>query len=73
MADCEHLLGCPFFNDVIPNMPVTAQHLKDIYCTARPDTCARYIVRQALGKDQVPLDLFPEELTKAVTIIKLRK
>lgn len=73
MANCENLLGCPFFNDAIPNMPITAQYLKNTYCTEHPDMCARYIVCTALGKDQVPLDLFPEELSKAETIIKLRK
>ena len=73
MSDCENLLGCPFFNDAIPHMPITAHYLKSIYCMDKPQTCARYIVRQALGKDQVPLDLFPEELTKAEMIIKLRK
>lgn len=73
MANCENLPGCPFFNDAIPNMPITAQHLKDIYCTDKPERCARYIVCKALGKAQVPLYLFPEELAKAETIIKLRR
>jgi len=54
-------------------MPITEQHLKDIYCTDLPHTCARYIVCKALGKDQVPLDLFPDELTRAERIIKLRR
>jgi len=73
MADCENLSGCPFFNDAIPNMPITEQHLKSIYCTDQPQTCARYIVGKALGKEQVPLDLFPDELSRAERIIKLRK
>lgn len=73
MANCENLLGCPFFNDAIPNMPITEHHLKTTYCTDKPETCARYIVCKALGKEQVPLDLFPDELTRAERIIKLRK
>jgi hypothetical protein len=73
MADCENLLGCPFFNDAIPHMPLTAQYLKSTYCTDKPHMCARYMVCKALGKDQVPLDLFPEEITKAEIIIRLRK
>lgn len=73
MADCENLPGCPFFNDAIPNMPITEQHLKTTYCTDQPHMCARYIVAKALGKEQVPLDLFPDELTRAQRIIELRK
>lgn len=73
MAKCENLPGCAFFNDAIPNMPITAQYLKNTYCTDKPHTCARYIVCKALGKDHVPLNLFPEELTRAETIIKFRK
>jgi len=73
MATCENLLGCPFFNDAIPNMPITEQHLKSIYCTDQPEMCARYIICKALGKDQVPIDLFPDEVPRAERIIKLRK
>jgi len=73
MANCENLLGCPFFNDAIPNMPITEQYLKNTYCNDQPHMCARYIVCKALGKEQVPLDLFPDELAKAEKIIKLRQ
>ncbi len=73
MAHCENLPGCPFFHDAIPNMPITAQYLKDTYCTDQPQLCARYLVAKALGKEQVPLYLFPDELTKAERIIKLHQ
>jgi hypothetical protein len=73
MANCENLLGCPFFNDVISNMPSTAQYLKNTYCTDKPHMCARYMVCKTLGKDQVPLDLFPDERSMAERIIKLHK
>jgi hypothetical protein len=72
MANCENLSGCPFFNNVIPNMPITAQYLKKTYCTGDPLQCARYVICKALGKDKVPLELFPEELDKARRIIQMR-
>jgi len=73
MANCENLCGCPFFNDAIPHMPITAQYLKNIYCIGSPHTCARYIVCKALGKEHVPLNLFPEDLSSAERIIEMRK
>jgi hypothetical protein len=54
-------------------MPITAEYLKSRYCSSNPLDCARYIVNQSLGKDKVPQDLFPEELTKAERIIAQHK
>ena len=53
-------------------MPITAQYLKKTYCTGDPLQCARYVICKALGKDKVPLELFPEELDKARRIIQMR-
>jgi hypothetical protein len=49
-----------------------AHYLKSAYCEHEPTKCARYIVREALGKDQVPLDLFPDEAEKAAKMIAIR-
>lgn len=73
MADCENLAGCPFFNNIIPNMPITAQYLKNTYCHGDSCQCARYMVCKALGKNKVPLELFPEESARAERIIAMYK
>jgi len=73
MADCENLAGCPFFHNIIPNMPITAQYLKNTYCHGDPQQCARYIVGKALGKDKVPLELFPEENARAERLIAMHR
>jgi hypothetical protein len=73
MANCEKLSSCAFFNETLPNMPITAQYLRNRYCLYNYLDCARYIVSQTLGKDKVPPDLFPEELTKAERIIAQHK
>ncbi len=69
MKECEYLSACPFFADTLPEMPAMAQYLKSVYCQRDSDQCARYIVRQALGKEKVPLNLFPDEAARAAEII----
>jgi hypothetical protein len=68
-AECQYLSACPFFNEKLPNMPSMTAYLKSAYCRREYEECARYMVRQALGKDKVPIDLFPDETNLAVRLI----
>jgi hypothetical protein len=65
---CPVLSACPFFADRITNMPSTAELLKRRYCWADYERCARWAVRQKLGKETVPRDLFPHETARAEAI-----
>ncbi len=69
MAECENLAGCPFFNSRMANMPVTAEMIKRKLCKGDFNNCARYIVSKAVGKEYVPLNLFPNQLDRAEEII----
>ncbi len=69
MADCELLPQCVFFNDKMANMPITAKMAKDQYCRGDNSLCARYMVFKALGRSNVPPDLFPNETLLAKKII----
>jgi len=69
MADCELLEGCVFFNDKMANMPATSELYKDQYCRENNLECARYMVFKALGREKVPLDLFPNMKDRAQEII----
>lgn len=69
MADCELIQGCIFFNDKMKNMPATADILKNKYCKDEFLTCARYKVAKALGREKVPLDLYPQQAEKAGKLI----
>lgn len=73
MAACELLPTCLFFNDRMAKMPHSAAHIKKIYCHSDNSKCARYVVYKALGRDRVPVDLFPNELLRAERIIKGRR
>ena len=69
MADCECLKGCPFFNDRMAAKPATSEMYKNAYCRGSNVQCARYVVFSALGKDAVPLDLFPNQIENAYEVI----
>jgi hypothetical protein len=69
MADCELLSKCIFFHDKMANMPATAASFKRKYCQGDNSNCARYMVFKALGREQVPADLFPNQEDRAKEVI----
>lgn len=69
MAECESLSGCPFFNDLMQDMPATAEIFKSRYCRGDKINCARYMVRMEVGKEHVPSDLYPNQAGRAAEII----
>ena len=73
MEECEKLSACLFFNDKLSKMPATSSMLKERYCKKDKSKCARYRISQALGKDKVPSDLFPNMEFRANKIIELNK
>jgi hypothetical protein len=73
MADCEMLPNCSFFNDLMRGMPKHAELFKELYCRGGKSICARYIVCRALGKEVVPPDLFPNEVSRADCIVEANR
>lgn len=69
MADCELLATCIFFNDKMQNYPFAADHMKQVYCRKGEQECGRYMVFSALGRENVPTDLFPNDTERAKKII----
>ena len=69
MADCECVGGCIFFNDKMPGRPGIASTFKDKYCKGDNATCARFVIFKKLGKPRVPVDLFPNQIARAETLI----
>lgn len=69
MADCELLKGCIFFTEKMKDMPSTTKILKEKYCRGDNSACARHKVFVALGRENVPHDLFPGMTDKAQAII----
>lgn len=70
MAECKRLAACPFFNDKMAHLPSTGELFKKHYCRAEFAQCARYQVAEKLGKEKVPIDLYPNETERAQEILK---
>jgi hypothetical protein len=69
MAECDCLAGCPFFNDKMKDMDSMSSLYKTRYCTGDFMKCARHVVKEALGKPAVPVDLYPNMHDRAAQII----
>lgn len=70
MPECDFIAVCPFFNDQLENMPGTAKLYEKTTCRGDFESCARFIVRNALGPDAVPRDLFPNDRERAEKLIR---
>jgi hypothetical protein len=73
MKECEFLGGCPFFNNYMPIIEAYGASLKKKFCYGEKILCARYSVRMALGKENVPDDLYPDHAVRACEILKAHK
>ena len=69
MADCELLAKCPFFNDQMKGLDAIKDMLKRRYCQGDKKKCARYMVLEKLGRENVPADLAPNQQDRARKII----
>jgi len=69
MEKCELTATCIFFNDQMAGMPSTAAVYKKMYCEQAFDTCGRYQIFKAIGRENVPKDLFPNQADRAKEII----
>lgn len=69
MADCKLLGGCIFFNDKMPMETGLGALFKKSYCQGDFQKCARFRVAEALGRERVPTDLYPNMFVEAETLI----
>lgn len=71
--DCDGLATCPFFNDKMATIPLAADLYKAKYCKGDFSACARYMVKEAWGKESIPADLYPNETERAQEMLRGRK
>ncbi|HUX52500.1 MAG TPA: hypothetical protein VMW73_17055 [Spirochaetia bacterium] len=69
MAECDCLAGCPFFHDKMTNMPALSGMMKKRYCLDDFMACARHQVKEELGKQTVPSDMYPSQFARARQMI----
>ena len=71
MKKCSLTDECPFFSDQLPKMH-TAKEREDMrrkFCGGGNSQCARFIVATALGLNEVPGNLLPDDLFKVSIIL----
>ena len=73
MRRCTITSECPFFNDQLPRKHTTKKRedMKRKYCGGGSSQCARYIVAKALGLNEVPGNLFPNDFFKISVILEI--
>lgn len=67
---CENFEKCPFYNDKMPLDSAIAKVYKAKYCEGEKTKCARYEVSTKIGKEYVPIDLYPNMFERAKSILK---
>lgn len=70
---CALTETCIFFNNKMANMPSMASMYKQRYCQDAFETCARYQVFKAVGRENVPADLYPNEADKVDEVVSAVK
>ena len=78
--ECELLWECLFFNSKISKIDRYLRTVyREEYCQRDYTHCAIYMVAQALGREKVPTDLYPNMrdraqkiLTKEQSLLKIR-
>ena len=71
MKKCSLTDECPFFNDQLPKMHTAKEReeMRRKFCGGGNSQCARFIVATALGLNEVPGNLLPDDLFKVSIIL----
>jgi hypothetical protein len=70
---CEWVEECPFLEAKTSDMPAMVDIFRGRYCATDSFSCARYQVLKVLGREAVPLDLYPNQVDRADEIIEFSK
>jgi len=70
MAKCEFIDRCPFFNKMISTGGTLDRMYKEQFCNGSYKMCARYKIASTLGKEKVPVNLYPNMFDQAEALIR---
>lgn len=70
MAKCRFVKICPFYNGRMTSLAHLAEQFKQTYCTGNNFRCARYLLAMSLGHNNVPEDLYPNQMPRAEKIME---
>ncbi len=69
MAECTWTGRCGFYRDELATMPMISEIYKDYYCRGDNSECAICMLVVAIGEQQLPVDLFPNQIVRARKLI----
>lgn len=70
MSKCPSSERCPFFlNNKMTDLNGVTRLYKRRYCDGDNSECARWKIGSTIGKQYVPSDLYPNELSRALEIL----
>lgn len=74
MPECECLKNCPYFESgPASEISAVGKMRREEYCQGDYSKCARYMVFKALGREKVPRDLLPFQVSRAEELINKSK
>ena len=69
MQECELISTCPFYMGHLKGNEKDISELQEKYCKNNNLHCARYMVFMALGRENMPEELFPHQKERAYELI----
>ncbi|MCD6116541.1 hypothetical protein J7K93_05975 [bacterium] len=70
MAKCEFIDRCPFFNKMITTGGTLDKMYKEQFCNGTYEMCARHKIASVLGKEKVPVNIYPNMFDQAEALIR---
>ncbi len=70
MANCEYLQRCAFLREPMPKYTPSTKSMISRYCFSEKSLCARYVSFRELGLVDLPSDLYPHQLGKALRLMQ---
>ena len=70
MAECEFIDRCPFFRKIITTGGTLDKMYREQFCSGTYEMCARHKIASTLGKENVPVNLYPNMFDQAEALIR---
>ena len=69
MHECPYVSECVLFRRTLDGLPDVAWLMKEKHCKRDYMGCALYRISEAIGKENVPEGLFPNQVARAQSLI----
>ena len=67
---CDKFETCKMFSEYLSQTSSLVSSFQQKFCRVNNTECARYILLEKVGSKEIPIDLFPNERSRALSILK---